>query len=163
MRGMPPASGGTSRIVWPYSDTSSLVDLGGGPPLRHHALDLVPHRDRRGGVRLRPPRGPCTRGSARRPRWRRPAAPPSVAPESNTPLPITSATASTDQGEGHTDPEGQPGRRSASHRTAPRRRRGAGAPQAASSRFACVAGPTSTSSTCPPGPTMKVVGGAVTP
>ena len=52
MSGTPPASGGTSRMVWPYSDTSTWSMSAVDRPGRHHALDLVAHGDGRRRVRL---------------------------------------------------------------------------------------------------------------
>ena len=157
--GTPPASGGTSRMVWPYSDTRRLVDVGGGAPRGHHGLDLVAHGD--GGRRVRlgdrevRARGAAHRGldgggALRRGRRRR----------------VEDATADhqgdgeDEQGEGHAGPQGradscpQPFDVRACSALAARRNE---------SRFFCVAGPRSTAVTRPDGSMMNVVGGAVTP
>ena len=98
MTGTPPASGGTSRMVSPYSETSTWSIFGGRRGPR-------PPCSRSGGARrwpstrsTAPPRGRCTTGSARRPRWPRPAAAAVSVPARSAPLPMTSATARTASG-----------------------------------------------------------------
>ena len=140
-----------------------LVDVRRRGAGRHHALDLVAHRDGGGRVGLGHrevgARGQRTSASMAAARCATVGG-----DESSAPLPMIRATARTSERQ---EPPGpRAGTRRDGHRSgaasalAPRSRRAAFRKV---SRFFCVAGPSSTAVTRPAGSMTKVVGGAVTP